>query len=85
MKSKGVNQAMQDANELARAIIDFVNGGANTLGGVLKQYEEEMFERVEVFGKESAANLNCSLVKIHQRAWLTSLWFIWEQEKSIKY
>ena len=49
---------MQDANELAHEIIDFVNGGANTLGGVLKQYEEEMFERVEVLGKESAANLN---------------------------
>ena len=58
MKSKGVNQAMQGANELAHGIIDFVNGGANTLGGVLKPYEGEMFERVEVFGKESAANLN---------------------------
>jgi hypothetical protein len=28
--------------------------GANTLTGAVKQYEEKMFERVEVFGKESA-------------------------------
>ena len=49
---------MQDANELAHAIIDFVKGGANTLSGTIKKYEEKMFERVEVFGKESAANLN---------------------------
>ena len=48
---------MQDANELAHAIIDVVKG-ANTLSGAVKQYEEKMFERVEVFGKESAANLN---------------------------
>ena len=47
---------MQDANELAHAIIDVVKG-ANTLSGAVKQYEEKMFERVEVFGKESAANL----------------------------
>ena len=48
---------MQDANELAHAIIDFVKG-ANTLSGAIKQYEEKMFKRVEVFGKESAVNLN---------------------------
>ena len=54
---QGVNQAMQDANELAHAIIDVVKG-ANTLSGATKQYEEKMFERVEVFAKESAANLN---------------------------
>jgi urate oxidase len=48
---------MQDATELAHVIIDFVKG-ANTLSGAVKQYEEKMFERVEVFGKESAANLN---------------------------
>jgi hypothetical protein len=48
---------MQDANELAHAIIDVVKG-ANTLTGAVKQYEEKMFERVEVFGKESAENLN---------------------------
>ena len=47
---------MQDANELAHAIIDVVKG-ANTLTCAVKQYEEKMFERVEVFGKESAANL----------------------------
>ena len=51
---------MQDANELGHAIIDAVNG-ANTLSGAVKQYEEKMFERVEVFGKESAANLNMFL------------------------
>ena len=49
---------MQDANELAHAIIDFVNGSANTLSEAVKQYEENMFKRVEVFGNESAANLN---------------------------
>ena len=49
---------MQDANELAHAIIDFVNGSANTLSEAVKQYEEKMFKRVEVFGNESAANLN---------------------------
>jgi len=54
---EGVNQAMQDANELAHAIIDVVNG-ANTLSEAVKQYEEKMFERVEEVGKESAANLN---------------------------
>ena len=48
---------MQDANELAHAIIDVVKG-ANTLSGAIKQYEEKMFERVEAFGKESAANLD---------------------------
>ena len=48
---------MQDANELAHAIIDVVKG-VNTLSGAVKQYEEKMFERVEVFGKESASNLN---------------------------
>ena len=48
---------MQDANELAHAIIDVTNG-TNTLTGAVKQYEEKMFERVEVFGKESAANLD---------------------------
>jgi len=47
---------MQDANELARAIID-VQNGTITLTGALKQYEGKMFERVEVFMKESAANL----------------------------
>ena len=47
---------MQDANELAHAIIDVVKG-ANTLSGALKQYEEKMFKRAEVFGKESAENL----------------------------
>ena len=47
---------MQDANELAHAIIDVVKG-ANTLNGALKQYEEKMFERVEAFAKESAENL----------------------------
>ena len=47
---------MQDANELAHAIIDVVKG-TDTLTSALKQYEEKMFERVEVFGKESAANL----------------------------
>ena len=49
---------MQDANELAQAIINFVNSGTNTLSRAVKQYEEKMFERVEVFGKMSAANLN---------------------------
>ena len=48
---------MQDANELAQAIID-VFKGTNNLTGALKQYEEKMFERAEVFGKESATNLN---------------------------
>ena len=48
---------MQDANELAHAIIDVVKG-ANTLSGAVKQYEEKMFKRVEVFGKESATNLD---------------------------
>ena len=48
---------MQDANELALAIID-VEKGASTLSEAVKQYEQKMFERVEVFGKESAANLN---------------------------
>jgi hypothetical protein len=48
---------MQDATELAHTIIDFVKG-ANTLSGAIKQYEGKMFERVEVFMKESAANLN---------------------------
>ena len=47
---------MRDANELAHAIIDVVKG-ANTLSGALNQYEEKMFERVEVVGKRSAANL----------------------------
>ena len=47
---------MQDANELAHAIIDVVKG-TNTLSGAVKQYEEKMFERVEGFAKESAANL----------------------------
>jgi hypothetical protein len=47
---------MQDANELAHAIIDVVKG-ANTLSGAVKQYEQKMFERVEPLGKESAANL----------------------------
>ena len=48
---------MQDANELAHAIIDVVKG-ANTLTGAVKQYEHKMFERAEVCGKESAENLN---------------------------
>ena len=48
---------MQDANELAHAIIDVVKG-ANTLSGAVKHYEKKMFERVEVFGKESATNLD---------------------------
>ena len=48
---------MWDANELAHAIIDAVKG-ASTLSEAVKQYEEKMFERVEVFGKKSAANLN---------------------------
>ena len=48
---------MQDANELAHAIIDVVKG-TNTLTGAVKQYEEKMFERVEKVGKESATNLN---------------------------
>ena len=48
---------MQDANELGHAIIDPMKGG-NTLSGAVKQYEEKMFERVEVYGKESAENLN---------------------------
>ena len=47
---------MQDANELAHAIIDVVKG-ANNLSGAVKQYEEKMFERVEVFAKESGENL----------------------------
>ena len=46
---------MQDANELAHAIIDVVKG-TNTLSGAIKQYEEKMFKRVEV-GKKSAENL----------------------------
>jgi hypothetical protein len=48
---------MQDANELAHAIIDVVKG-TNTLSGAVRQYEEKMFERVEEVGKKSAANLN---------------------------
>ena len=48
---------MQDANELAHAIIDVVKG-ANTLSGAVKQYEEKMFERVEVLMKKSLANLD---------------------------
>ena len=48
---------MQDANELAHAIIDVVKG-ASTLSEAVKKYELKMFERAEVFGKESAANLN---------------------------
>ena len=52
----GVNQAMQDANELAHAIID-VAKGANTLSEAVKQYEQKMFERVEVLGKDSEENL----------------------------
>ena len=48
---------MQDATELAHAIIDFVKG-ANTLSEAIKQYEGRMFERVEIFMKESATNLN---------------------------
>ena len=59
---------MQDANELAHAIIDVVNG-VNTLSGAVKQYEEKMFKRAKVSGKESAENLN---LKIHQRALSTS-------------
>ena len=47
---------MQDANELAHAIIDFEKG-TDTLTGVLKHFEQKMFERVEVYMKESAANL----------------------------
>jgi hypothetical protein len=47
---------MEDANELAHAIIDVVKG-ANTLSGAVKQYEQKMFERVVEFEKESAANL----------------------------
>ena len=47
---------MQDANELAHAIID-VAKGVNTLSEAVKQYEQKMFERVEDLGKESAANL----------------------------
>ena len=48
---------MQDANELAHAIIDVVKG-TNTLSGAVRQYEEKMFVRVEEYGKESAANLD---------------------------
>ena len=48
---------MQDANELAHAIIDVVKG-ANTLSGAVKLYEEKMFKRAEVFAKESAENLD---------------------------
>jgi hypothetical protein len=48
---------MQDATELAHAIVDFVKG-ANTLSGAIKQYEGKMFERVEEFMSESAMNLN---------------------------
>ena len=48
---------MQDANELAHAIIDVVKG-TSTLSGAIKQYEEKMFVRVEEVGKESAENLN---------------------------
>ena len=47
---------MQDANELAHAIIDVVKG-VNTLSGAVKQYEQKMFERVEVLGKDSEENL----------------------------
>ena len=47
---------MQDANELAHAIID-VAKGANTLSEAVKQYEQKMFERVEVLGKDSEENL----------------------------
>ena len=47
---------MQDANELAHAIIDVVKG-ANTLGEAVKQYEERMFERTAQVAKESADNL----------------------------
>jgi hypothetical protein len=43
---------MQDASELAHAIIDVVKG-ANTLSGAVKQYEEKMFDRVEVFHSTS--------------------------------
>ena len=49
---------MQDANELAHAIIDSVNGRASTLSGAVTQYEEKMFERAEIFMKESAASLD---------------------------
>lgn len=48
---------MQDANELAHAIIDVVKGD-NTLSGAVKQYEEKMFKRVEIVAKESAENLD---------------------------
>ena len=48
---------MQDANELAHANIDVVNG-VNTLSGAVKQYEEKMFKRAKLSGKESAENLN---------------------------
>jgi hypothetical protein len=48
---------MRDANELAHAIIDVVNG-VNTLSGAIKQYEQKMFVRAAEVGKESAANLD---------------------------
>lgn len=48
---------MQDANELAHAIIDAVNG-TNTLNGAVKQYEEKMFERAAKIAKESIAMFN---------------------------
>lgn len=43
---------MQDANELAHAIIDVVKGNI-TLNVAIKQYEEKMFERAAEIGKES--------------------------------
>lgn len=64
---------MQDANELAHAIVD-VAKGANTLTDAIKQYEEKMFKRVEVFARESAANLNLFFEEDSpkaERSWMT--------------
>jgi 2-polyprenyl-6-methoxyphenol hydroxylase-like FAD-dependent oxidoreductase len=63
---------MQDANELAHAVIDVVKG-ANTLTEALKQYEEKMFQRVEVFGKVSAANLILFFEEDAPKGWIEKL------------
>lgn len=53
----GVNQAMQDANELAHAIIN-VSKGTITLDEAIQQYEQKMFERAAEIGKESTEKFN---------------------------